>query len=382
MTNCDRVNKHFRILDYAPSSIFIINKDFKVLFWNKCIVKWTGILPSEIEGKDIRTYYKHLSKPAYQSRIEVIFSGGPPAVFSSQLHSQLIPCRLPSGAPRVQKTVVTPVPSESEDELCALFSIEDVSALSTRINDFKKMRDTALKEVKQREIAEEELTLQNNVLNSVLSASPVGIVLIENNEIQWGNSAFQDIFNVKEEAEYKGHTTEEFYATTDEYIRVGKEIIAKAQGTKMIELDAEFKRKDETFTGHIMMSCLDDKDYFKKIIVTVFDLTSRIKSENDKIQKEKLQGVLEMAGAVCHEMNQPIMAITGYSELLMCSLSEDDSSYDKIKKIYTQSQRTGEITRRLMNLTKYETVDYADGEKILDIAPHPVSSESSSDKPV
>lgn len=382
MADCDRVNKHFRVLDYAPSSIFIINKDFTVLFWNKCIIEWTDIQPSEIEGKDIRTFFKHLGKPAYQSRIEAIFHGGPPVVFSSQLHGQLIPCKLPGGAPRIQKTVVTPVPSETGDELFALFSMEDVSTLSTRISDFKKMRDTALKEVKQREIAEDKLTLQNNVLNSVLSASPVGIVLIENNKIQWANSAFQNIFNVKDEADYKGHTTEEFYATKDEYIRVGKEIIAHAPDNKMIELDAEFKRNDSTFTAHLMLSCLDEKDFFKKIIVTVFDLTSRIKSEKDKIQKEKLQGVLEMAGAVCHEMNQPIMAITGYSELLMRSLSEEDPSYDKIKKIYTQSQRTGEITRRLMNLTKYETVDYADGEKILNIAPHPVYSESSSDKPV
>jgi len=29
-------------------------------------------------------------------------------------------------------------------------------------------------------------------------------------------------------------------------------------------------------------------------------------------EKEKMQGVLEMAGAICHELNQPLMAISGY----------------------------------------------------------------------
>jgi hypothetical protein len=33
-------------------------------------------------------------------------------------------------------------------------------------------------------------------------------------------------------------------------------------------------------------------------------------------QRERLQGVFEMAGAVCHELNQPLMAISGYTDFL------------------------------------------------------------------
>ncbi len=361
------ISENFEVLDYAPSGMFVMNKDFIVLFWNKCIAGWTCVEPSSIVGKDIRKIYKHLGELSYKCRLETIFSGGPPAVFSSQLHGQFIPSTLPNGALRVEKTIVTPIPSGSGDEVLALFSIEDVSTLSARVNDFKKMRDKALDEVKQRELAEEELKTQNTVLNSVLSASPVGIALIEKNIIQWGNAAFMDIFHIKNEEDYKGHPVEEFYLNRDEYIRVGKEIIDNAKDNKIVEVDAEFKRNDESFTGHIMVSCVDKNDFFKKIVVTVFDLTSRIKAENDKNQKEKLQGILEMAGAVCHELNQPIMAISGYSELLMNSISEEESVYDKIQKIYTQSRRTGEITRKLMSLTRYEAMDYADGEKIVNI---------------
>ncbi len=32
----------------------------------------------------------------------------------------------------------------------------------------------------------------------------------------------------------------------------------------------------------------------------------------ERLQKEKLQGVLEMAGAVFQEMNEPVMCISGY----------------------------------------------------------------------
>jgi len=49
------------------------------------------------------------------------------------------------------------------------------------------------------------------------------------------------------------------------------------------------------------------------------------KVEHERIQKEKLQGIIEMAGAVCHELNQPMQVASTTSELLMmefqCSLT-------------------------------------------------------------
>lgn len=363
----DYVNKRFGILDYAPSGIFVLDKEYQVIFWNQCIAEWTGVDAVNIVGKDIRTVYRHLGEPEYQDRIDTIFSGGLPAVFSSQLHAEFIPCTLPNGSVRIQKTIVTPVPSASGGELFALFSIEDVSALSSRVSDFKKMRDKALNEVRQREKTEEQLKTQNKVLNSVLSASPVGIAFIENYRLEWVNEVFCEIFGRESEDDFKGHLIEEFYASPEEYVRVGKEILLKAPENKIIEVDAEFKKNSGTFKGHIMMTCLDKDDLFKRIIVSVFDLTEKNKAENAKMQTKKLQGVLETAGAVCHEMNQPIMAIIGYSELLMSSVPPGEPVYDKIKKIYEQSKRTGEITRKLMGLTRYETKDYADGEKIVDL---------------
>jgi DNA-binding response OmpR family regulator len=76
------------------------------------------------------------------------------------------------------------------------------------------------------------------------------------------------------------------------------------------------------------------------------------------IEKEKLQGVIEMAGAICHEINQPLMVISGYSEMLQMDISEDDPRYETIKNINEQVHRLSEITRNLMGITKYRTKKY------------------------
>jgi DNA-binding response OmpR family regulator len=93
----------------------------------------------------------------------------------------------------------------------------------------------------------------------------------------------------------------------------------------------------------------------------------RRRSEEERLQREKLQVVLEMAGAVCHEMNQPIQVISGHSELMLMDMTEDDPLYEKIKTIEEQTTKMGEITRRLTEITRYETEDYVGDTRIIDI---------------
>lgn len=83
------------------------------------------------------------------------------------------------------------------------------------------------------------------------------------------------------------------------------------------------------------------------------------------VEKEKFQGVIEMAGAVCHELNQPMQVISGLSELLLDSL-DDNHIKDDIKEIKMQVKRLGEITKKLSGVTKYKTKDYLTS-KIIDL---------------
>lgn len=83
-------------------------------------------------------------------------------------------------------------------------------------------------------------------------------------------------------------------------------------------------------------------------------------------EQEKFKGVLELAGAVCHELNQPLQAVSGYSELLMVGVKEDDPIREQLGKIKGQVDRMAKITRKLMGITKYKTKGYLKGN-IIDI---------------
>jgi CheY-like chemotaxis protein len=113
-------------------------------------------------------------------------------------------------------------------------------------------------------------------------------------------------------------------------------------------------------------------DYVTKPF-NAFELLARVhtnlevkKVEHERIQKERLQGIIEMSGAVCHELNQPMQAILGYAEMLMMEIEDDNPYYGKINTIKVQIDRMENITQKLMGITKYETMEYLGG-RIIDI---------------
>ena len=59
-------------------------------------------------------------------------------------------------------------------------------------------------------------------------------------------------------------------------------------------------------------------------------------------------------------------------------LAKDDQRYAKIKKIIELTMRMGDITGKLRGITKYETKDYVQGVKIVDIDK---ASKKKSNKP-
>jgi response regulator RpfG family c-di-GMP phosphodiesterase len=90
-------------------------------------------------------------------------------------------------------------------------------------------------------------------------------------------------------------------------------------------------------------------------------------AEREREEKQRLQGVLEMAGAVCHELNQPIQSISGYAELMMMKADEGNPLIGFAQKIMQQVNRMGMITGKLMNVTVYRTKQHDSYTRIIDI---------------
>lgn len=118
-----------------------------------------------------------------------------------------------------------------------------------------------------------------------------------------------------------------------------------------------------------LFSCAPLTDAKGKVsgsVTVLSDLTEKNRAAQDRLQKEKLQGVLETTGAVCHELNQPLQSLSGYAEILKAKTNQPELSY-LLNKIMAQIERMRDITDKLQGITRYEATEYVGNTKIIDI---------------
>lgn len=167
----------FSIFDHVPMGVCVLGRDMVVLYWNYYLEQWTGLNRSTMVGAVITNHFPHLNSPKYAARLETVFEGGPPVIFSAQIHKHVIPVPLWDGQMQIQHTTVTALPAPNGDEFYALLSIQDVTDMTRRMHEYRRMRDQALEEIAEREFVEAELQRRNlelTLLNRIMSASATG----------------------------------------------------------------------------------------------------------------------------------------------------------------------------------------------------------------
>jgi C4-dicarboxylate-specific signal transduction histidine kinase len=90
------------------------------------------------------------------------------------------------------------------------------------------------------------------------------------------------------------------------------------------------------------------------------------RAREEERHSARLSAALEMAGAICHEGNQPLQIISARIYLLSMD-NADDRTREALEMMNDQVQRIGAITRELMGLKKYSNRDYIGTIKITDI---------------
>ena len=215
----------------------------------------------------------------------------------------------------------------------------------------------------ERKEAEKKLKEQQQVLETILESSPVGICLVENREFKWVNSQMVKMLGYSSKKELTDQTTSVIYADKAAYKRAGDLIQTGLELNGKADFDFELIRKDKSrFTAHLIVT--DSAKGSNRTIATMADLSQLELAQEERMEKERLQGVLEMAGAICHEINQPLQTILGYTALFDLPDAISPKALDHIK---TQADRIGKITRRLSNITRYKTMSYPGDTTIVDI---------------
>lgn len=83
-------------------------------------------------------------------------------------------------------------------------------------------------------------------------------------------------------------------------------------------------------------------------------------------ERHRLEGALAMAGAAAHELNQPLTVVMGAAELM--TVTDDPERLKELAgRIIGESERMGDIIKRLARVVRFQTKRYLDQTDIVDL---------------
>jgi signal transduction histidine kinase/CheY-like chemotaxis protein len=79
-------------------------------------------------------------------------------------------------------------------------------------------------------------------------------------------------------------------------------------------------------------------------------------SQEQLLQSRKLESIGRLAGGIAHDFNNLLTAISGYSDLMLLGLSEDDPMWSDLQEILKATDRAAQLTHQLLAFSRRQVL--------------------------
>ena len=146
--------------------------------------------------------------------------------------------------------------------------------------------------------------------------------------------------------------------------------LLKSAQKQQVSLDVLPLRDHKGVTRHMECQASAGSEPHERSSIDIIcrDISHTIECMRKSQSEERLQGVVEMAGGIAHNMNQPLTVINNLLHDLSSSLSgESTELQDKLSRIQYQLGKLNTIAKKVRSVKQYKSIHYLLGEKIVDI---------------
>ena len=238
--------------------------------------------------------------------------------------------------------------------------------------EYEQLEKDHLGEVEARRQTEDKLRRYLQLMDAIINAIPNPVYVRDGEDVFQGcNNAFaRDIMGLTRDrilGKRPRDLADQIPAELIDCLEEKGQRSTSDDGLRGFERDvpcADGIRREFLFTINLLS---EDQGQADGTVGVMLDLTQKNRAARERAQREKFQGVLETAGGVCHEMNQPLQVISGYTEILMSEMPPTHKMFRMAHQISEQVERMADITTKLQKITHYETMDYGEHARIIDI---------------
>lgn len=109
----------------------------------------------------------------------------------------------------------------------------------------------------------------------------------------------------------------------------------------------------------------DDDGNVEFVIEIIRDITTKRALEKEQMERVELQGVVELAGTVAHEINTPLFAALGTAQILEEDIEKQELIAD-VQTIIRNLKNISELTKKMTDMTGFERKDYVGEANIVE----------------
>lgn len=127
-----------------------------------------------------------------------------------------------------------------------------------------------------------------------------------------------------------------------------------AHGQQVENLELRVKRSDSSM-GHFSISLSpmrDESNQVNSVVVVMTDITDAVLLQAKLAHSEKMATIGRLVSGVAHEVNNPLAAILGFTDLLLENPAIPDGAREDLQIILRETQRTKEIVQDLLSFAR------------------------------
>lgn len=232
----------------------------------------------------------------------------------------------------------------------SLLSSEDVQILLTVSGYVAVAIENSLLYQEQGDRAA-ELKLLKEFNESIIESINVGLLAVDlDGRVTRLNSALEEILDISRNKAV-GQRIENLFS--EDFTDTLRQVLGNDRW-RLSQTRNIYKIHTATFTGRTLVlniSIAPLQDHTGALVV-LEDVTSRVRLEEQLLQREKLSSIGLLAAGVAHEVNTPLTGVSSYTQMLLGMLAETDPKHALLLKVRRQAERATNIVNNLLNFSR------------------------------
>jgi PAS domain S-box-containing protein len=213
-----------------------------------------------------------------------------------------------------------------------------------------------IKDISERKLSEQQFKESEARFRMLSEAIFEGVLVHDNRVIVEANQLAAEMLGYSSPAELHG-TEIEHYLTPETLAELQRRI---AEGSEEIYEGMAVRRDGSVFPVEAHAKAAEYNGQRVRIKV-LKDITERKQAEEtlrktqaQLIQAQKMESIGRLAGGIAHDFNNILTAISGYTELILMSLDEQEPLYGDVMEIQKATERATNLTRQLLIFSRQQ----------------------------